>query len=43
MLVTARRFRDLGAAADRTELETLTPIDTRTRAVQAPELSQPPA
>jgi len=39
VLVTARRFRDLGAAADRTELEPLAPIDTRTRGVQAPELS----
>jgi DNA recombination protein RmuC len=40
VLVTARRFRDLGAAADRTELEPLTPIDTRSRGVQAPELSR---
>jgi len=40
VLVTARRFRELGAAADRTELESLTPIDTRTRGVQAPELTQ---
>ena len=40
VLVTARRFRELGAAADRTELEPLTPIDTRTRGVQAPELTQ---
>jgi DNA recombination protein RmuC len=39
VLVTARRFRELGVAADRTELQPLTPIDTRTRGVQAPELS----
>ncbi|HEX7980157.1 MAG TPA: DNA recombination protein RmuC [Gemmatimonadaceae bacterium] len=41
VLVTARRFRELGAAADRTELESLTPIDTRTRSVQAPEFDTP--
>ena len=41
VLVTARRFRELGAAADRTELQPLTPVDTRTRGVQAPELVAP--
>lgn len=38
VLVTARRFRELGAAADRRELEALEPIGTRARGVQAPEL-----
>ncbi|MEO8562347.1 MAG: DNA recombination protein RmuC [bacterium] len=38
VLVTARRFRDLGAAGDRAELEPLVPVGTRARGVQAPEL-----
>jgi DNA recombination protein RmuC len=41
VLVTARRFRELGVGADRTELEPLAPIGTRTRDVQAPELVAP--
>jgi DNA recombination protein RmuC len=43
VLVTARRFRELGAAADRTELEPLSPVGIRARGVQAPELVEPPA
>lgn len=43
VLVSARRFRDLGAAADRTEIVSLEPVDARTRAVQAPELVVVPA
>jgi DNA recombination protein RmuC len=43
VLVSARRFRDLGAAADRTELEPLVPVGTRARGVQAPELVVPNA
>src|SRR5215213_6581411 len=38
VLVTARRFRELGAAADRSEIEPLAPVGTRARGVQAPEL-----
>jgi DNA recombination protein RmuC len=41
VLVTARRFRELGAAADRTEIEPLVPVGTRARGVQAPELVAP--
>jgi DNA recombination protein RmuC len=41
VLVTARRFRDLGAAGDRAELEPLAPVGTRARGVQAPELVVP--
>jgi DNA recombination protein RmuC len=41
VLVTARRFRELGAAADRTEIDVLEPVDTRARGVQAPELVTP--
>ena len=42
VLVTARRFRELGAARDRTELEPLEPVGTRARGVQAPELATSP-
>lgn len=41
VLVTARRFRDLGAAGDRAELEPLVPVGTLARGVQAPELVIP--
>ena len=39
VLVTARLFRELGAASDRSELPVLEPVGTRARGVQAPELS----
>ena len=39
VFVTARRFRELGAAADRRELDVLEPVGARERGVQAPELS----
>jgi DNA recombination protein RmuC len=39
VFVTARQFRDLGAAADRTSIETLAPVGVRARIVQAPELA----
>lgn len=38
VLVTARRFRDLGVAPDRSEIDVLDPVGTRARSVQAPEL-----
>jgi DNA recombination protein RmuC len=38
VLVSARRFRELGAAGDRSELAVIDPVGTRARAVQAPEL-----
>lgn len=38
VFVVARRFRDLGAAAERSELEPMPPVLARTRGVQAPEL-----
>jgi DNA recombination protein RmuC len=41
VLVSARRFKDLGAAADRSEIEPLAPIGSRARGVQAPELVGP--
>jgi len=40
VFVTARRFRDLGAAPDRAELPPLEPVGTRSRRVQAPELAE---
>jgi DNA recombination protein RmuC len=41
VLVTARRFRELGAAGDRSDIELLAPVGTRARGVQAPELVTP--
>jgi DNA recombination protein RmuC len=41
VMVSARRFRELGAAADRSELEPLVPVGTLARGVQAPELVGP--
>jgi DNA recombination protein RmuC len=38
VLVTARQFRELGAAGDRSEIEPLAPVGARARGVQAPEL-----
>ena len=38
VLVTARRFRELGAAGDRAEIASLAPVEARARGVQAPEL-----
>jgi DNA recombination protein RmuC len=38
VLVTARQFRELGAAGDRSEIDPLAPVGIRTRGVQAPEL-----
>jgi DNA recombination protein RmuC len=38
VLVSARRFRELGAAGDRAEIEPLVPVGARARGVQAPEL-----
>jgi DNA recombination protein RmuC len=42
VLVTARRFKELGAAADRSEIEPLNPVGVQARGVQAPELVVPP-
>lgn len=42
VFVTARRFRELGAAADRSEIEPMSPVGARTRGVQAPELVASP-
>ena len=39
VFVTARRLRDLGAAADRTDIVSPEPVSARTRAAQAPELA----
>jgi DNA recombination protein RmuC len=38
VLVTARKFRDLGATGISEDLEAPVPVDTATRALQAPEL-----
>ena len=38
VLVSARRFRELGAAPDRAGLEELTPLTTQPKHLQAPEL-----
>ncbi|MEP6732943.1 MAG: DNA recombination protein RmuC, partial [bacterium] len=42
VFVAARRFKELGAAADRSEIEPLTPVGTLARGVQAPELADAP-
>ena len=39
VFVTARRMRELGAAADRLELGVLEPVDSRARGLQASELT----
>jgi DNA recombination protein RmuC len=39
VLVTARRFRELGAASGN-EIDTLEPIDKTTRMIQAPETEE---
>lgn len=41
VLVTARRFRELGVAPDRSEIEVLEPVGLHARGVQAPELVTP--
>ncbi len=38
VLVTTRKFRDLGAVGSAEELEAIAPIETTTRSLQAPEL-----
>ncbi|MBA3671652.1 MAG: hypothetical protein H0W68_06465 [Gemmatimonadaceae bacterium] len=43
VLVSARRFRELGAAGDRTELEFLAPVGARARMPQAEELLAVPS
>jgi DNA recombination protein RmuC len=40
VLVTARKFRELEASGPGEEIEALTPVDTTTRQMQAPELLQ---
>ena len=42
LLVTARKFRDLKAAPEDKEIESLEPIETLPRALQAPEMALPP-
>ena len=39
VLVSARRFKELGASDGTTEIEPLAPVDTTSRMLQAPELS----
>lgn len=39
VFVTARRMKELGAAADRTELASVQPVDTRARGLQVSELA----
>ena len=39
VFVTARRFRDLGVGADRTQIDALEPVDALARAVRVPELT----
>jgi Uncharacterized protein conserved in bacteria len=39
VFVTARRFRDLGVAADRTHLDELAPVEPRARVLSATELT----
>jgi DNA recombination protein RmuC len=41
VLVSARQFKELGVAGERTEIESVTPVGVRTRGVQAPELVVP--
>jgi len=41
VLVTARRFKELGVAGERSEIEPLAPVGVRARVVQAPELVAP--
>ena len=41
VLVSARRFKDLGAAAIGSEIEELPQIETSSRLLQAPELLGP--
>ena len=41
VFVTARRMKELGAAANRTELGSLEPVDSRARGLQASELAGP--
>ena len=41
VFVAARRFRELGVAPDRTDIEPMSPVGTRTRGAQAPELVAP--
>jgi DNA recombination protein RmuC len=41
VIVTARRFKELGVAGERSEIEPLAPVGVRTRVVQASELVAP--